>query len=43
MIKYADTGVSKFAIGNPTEEERKQLIEEGYTFMSCGRKKVRTI
>ena len=32
-MEYIDTGVSKQAIGIPTEEERKKLLEDGYTFM----------
>jgi len=36
MMEYANTGVSQFAIGNPTDEEREQLVKEGYTFMSRG-------
>ena len=36
MVEYADTGVNKYAIGNPTNEERVKLIAEGYTHMSNG-------
>lgn len=36
-MEYTDTGVTKFAIGKPTEEERKNLKECGYTFMEKGR------
>ena len=36
-MDYIDTGVSKQAIGIPTDEEREQLIREGYTLMSKGR------
>ena len=38
-MEYIDTGVTKFAIGKPTEEERKKLKEDGYTFMAKGRNK----
>lgn len=37
-MEYIDTGVSKQAIGMPTENERKQLIKDGYTLMSKGKK-----
>lgn len=33
-MEYINTGVSRQAIGMPTEEERKQLKEDGYTLMS---------
>ena len=36
-MEYTDTGVTKFAIGKPTEEERKNLKENGYAFMAKGR------
>ena len=36
-MEYIDTGVTKFAIGKPTGEERKKLKEDGYTFMANGR------
>ena len=39
MMEYINTGVSQFAIGNPTDEEREQLAKEGYTFMSRAVKK----
>jgi len=39
MLEYIDTGVTKFAIGMPTEDEHKTLKEAGYTFMSKGRNK----
>lgn len=39
-IEYVDTGVSRMAIGDPTDEEKEQLIKEGYTFMSWGKMKV---
>ena len=32
-MEYIDTGVSKLAIGIPTEDERKKLKEDGYTLM----------
>lgn len=35
-MDYIDTGVSKQAIGIPTDEEREQLIRDGYTLMSRG-------
>lgn len=35
-MEYHDTGVSKFAIGEPTDEEREKLVEDGYTLMSKG-------
>lgn len=33
-MEYINTGVSKQAIGIPTDEERKKLKEDGYTLMS---------
>lgn len=33
MMEYFDTGVSKQAIGIPTEEEREEL-KKGYVLMS---------
>ena len=38
-MEYIDTGISKFAIGKPTEEERKKFEEDGYTLMAKGRNK----
>ena len=35
-MEKGDTGVIKYAIGIPTEEERKKLIEDGYTHMRNG-------
>lgn len=35
-MDYIDTGVSKQAIGIPTDREREQLIREGYALMSNG-------
>ena len=32
-MEYINTGVTEQAIGIPTDEERKMLKEEGYTFM----------
>ena len=32
-MKYWDTGVTKFAWGNPDNDEREQLIEDGYIFV----------
>lgn len=37
-MEYIDTGVTKQAIGIPTDEEREQLIKDGYTLMLKGRK-----
>lgn len=36
MMEYSNTGVTEFAIGLPTKEERQRLIDEGYTHMSDG-------
>lgn len=33
-MEYINTGVTKLAIGVPTDEERKKLKEDGYTHMS---------
>lgn len=33
-MEMFDTGVTKFAIGMPTDEERKKLEEEKYVLMS---------
>lgn len=38
-MEYIDTGVSQQAIGTPTDEEREQLINAGYTLMSTGKMK----
>ena len=37
-MEYIDTGVTKQAIGNPTDEERKRLETDGYTFFAKGQK-----
>ena len=37
MMEYSNTGVTEFAIGLPTEDERKKLEDEGYTHMSNGK------
>lgn len=37
MMEYSNTGVTEFAIGLPTEDERKKLKDEGYTHMSNGK------
>ena len=29
-VKYSNTGITEFAIGLPTEEERQKLTNEGY-------------
>jgi len=34
MMEYSNTGVCEFQIGSPSEDERKKLVEDGYTFMS---------
>ena len=36
-MDYIDTGITKPAIGVPSEEERERLIEDGYTFMCKGK------
>lgn len=36
MMEYSNTGVTEFAIGLPTEDERKKLKDDGYTHMSNG-------
>lgn len=33
-MEYIDTGVSKQAIGIPTDKEREKLKKDGYTLMS---------
>ena len=35
-MDYFDTGVTKQAIGMPTEAERVKLKQDGYCFMSRG-------
>lgn len=35
-MEYIDTGVTKLAIGTPSDEERKEL-EKDYVFMSRGK------
>lgn len=32
MMDYFETDINKYASGQPTEEEREKLKEEGYTF-----------
>ena len=36
-MEMFNTGVTEFAIGIPTEEERKKLEDDGYTHMSNGK------
>ena len=36
MMEWIDTGVTKQAIGIPTEEDLERLKSERYTFMSKG-------
>lgn len=35
-MEYCDSGVNKYMIGIPSDEEREQLKNDGYTHMSNG-------
>lgn len=37
-MEFFDSGTAKYAIGLPSEDEKKKLESEGYTFMQKGRK-----